>query len=137
MSRGNFHRKSGVGDVVGQCMLIGGGPSGAIGSVSGRIARQVGILRRFSDRPLLHASIFQSVMPGCNRPMSIGGLHRNDRHSFRIESSHMQGNIHLVDFRKLTIPSIIRKISFQTMQVSIAIQRYEINFPLSLCICYQ
>ena len=45
--------------------------------------------------------------------------------------------IQMFSFRKLTIPSIIRKISFQTMQVSIAIQRYEINFPLSLCIWSQ
>ena len=87
MSSGNVHRKSGVGDMVGQCMLIGGGPSGAIGAVSGRIARQVGILRRFSDRPLLRASIFQSVMPGCYRPRSIGGLHRNDRHG-RVDAEH-------------------------------------------------
>ena len=100
MSRGNFHRKSGVGDVVGQCMLIGGGPSGAIGSVSGRIVRQVGILRRFSDRPLLHASIFQSVMPGCNRPRSIEDHHRSDRHSFRIERLHKKGKFILIDFKK-------------------------------------
>jgi len=37
-------------------MWIGGGPSGAIGSLSGRLARQVGILKRFSGRPFRHAS---------------------------------------------------------------------------------
>jgi len=44
--------------VVGQCMLIGSGPSGAIGSLSGRVARWEGNLNRFSLRTLRHVSFF-------------------------------------------------------------------------------
>jgi hypothetical protein len=53
-----LHQKTEIIDVVGQCMLIGGGPSGAIGSLSGRVARREGNLNRFSLRTLLHASFF-------------------------------------------------------------------------------
>jgi hypothetical protein len=49
-----LHQKTEIVDVVGQCMWSGGGPSGDIGFLSGRLARLKGDLRRFSDKPLPH-----------------------------------------------------------------------------------
>jgi hypothetical protein len=40
-----LHQNKEIVDVVGQCMLIGGGPFGAIGSSLGRIARQEGFFQ--------------------------------------------------------------------------------------------
>jgi hypothetical protein len=53
-----LNHKTEIIDVVGQCMLIGGGPSVAIGSLSGRVARREGNLHRFSLRTLRHVSFF-------------------------------------------------------------------------------
>jgi hypothetical protein len=56
-----LHQKTEIVDVVGQFMWIGGDPFGAIGSLSGRLACPKGILRRFSDTTLLHASFSRCI----------------------------------------------------------------------------
>jgi hypothetical protein len=62
-------------------MWIGGDPSGAIGSLPGRLACPKGILRRFSDRPLRHAFFFDAlcfdvIVPGLLMvPMEVIGIH--------------------------------------------------------------
>lgn len=54
--KGYFPPKISGNDRVGHGVWIGGSPFSAIGSPLGRLARQEGILKRFSGRPIRHAS---------------------------------------------------------------------------------
>jgi hypothetical protein len=83
--RDNFHRKSGAAIPLSEELGLV-----AVFSLSnelsffGGFACREGISKRFSEGPLLHASLFQNVMYGCNRS-SIEDLHKIDHNSFRIE----------------------------------------------------
>jgi hypothetical protein len=101
MSRSVFHRKTGVDDVAGQCMLIGGGPSGAIGSLSGRVARWEGNLNRFRSGL------------SCTPLFSIPALVDNG-----MKSSNIDYFFCLTYSRKLHTPLTIRKITLPRMYLS-------------------